>query len=73
MDVRSAFLNVNLKEEVYGEQPLGFQSYEKRNNVFKLIKALYELKQAPQAWYERPSKCLLEHDFTKGNVDSSFY
>ncbi|GJT58136.1 retrovirus-related pol polyprotein from transposon TNT 1-94 [Tanacetum coccineum] len=51
MDVKSAFLNGKLKEEVYVKQPLSFKSSEFLNHVCKLDKALYELKQAPRAWY----------------------
>ncbi|GKB65256.1 retrovirus-related pol polyprotein from transposon TNT 1-94 [Tanacetum coccineum] len=51
MDVKSAFLNGKLKEEVYVKQPPGFESNEFPNHVCKLDKALYALKQAPRAWY----------------------
>ncbi|GKE57873.1 retrovirus-related pol polyprotein from transposon TNT 1-94 [Tanacetum coccineum] len=50
MDVKSAFLNGKLKEEVYVKQPPGFESSEFPNYVCKLNKALYGLKQAPRAW-----------------------
>jgi hypothetical protein len=52
MDVKSAFLNGSIKEEVYIEQPLGFEDQEYRNHVYKLHKVLYGLKQAHRAWYE---------------------
>nr|GEX45739.1 retrovirus-related Pol polyprotein from transposon TNT 1-94 [Tanacetum cinerariifolium] len=51
MNVKSAFLNGKLKEEVYVKQPSGFESSEFPNHIFKLDKALYGLKQAPRAWY----------------------
>ena len=59
MDVKSAFLNGKLKEEVYVEQPPGFESIEFPDYVCKLDKALYGLKQAPRAWYETLSAFLI--------------
>nr|GEX42076.1 retrovirus-related Pol polyprotein from transposon TNT 1-94 [Tanacetum cinerariifolium] len=52
MDVKSAFLNEKISEENYVEQPLGFESSEYPNHVYKLNKALYGLKQAPRTWYQ---------------------
>ena len=63
IDVKSVFLNGIIKEEVYIEQPPGFEDYEFLNHVFKLNKAFYGLKQAPRAWYERLSKFLIENEF----------
>nr|KYP33754.1 Retrovirus-related Pol polyprotein from transposon TNT 1-94 [Cajanus cajan] len=73
MDVKSAFLNGFIQEEVYVEQPPGFENSEFPNHVFKLKKALYGLKQAPRAWYERLSKFLLEKEFTRGKVDTTLF
>jgi hypothetical protein len=61
MDVKSYFLNGELEEEVYIEQPEGFQLSENANYVCKLNKALYGLKQAPRAWYSRLDK-YLQHE-----------
>lgn len=58
MDVKSAFLNGELQEDVYVLQPEGFVKRGKENMVYKLIKALYGLRQAPQIWYAKLSKCL---------------
>ena len=52
MDVKSAFLNAFIEEEVYVEQPPGFVDPTHLNFIFKLDKVLYGLKQAPRAWYE---------------------
>jgi len=52
MNVKSAFLNGYLKEKVYVIQPPGFENNEFPNHIFKLDKALYDLKQAPRAWHE---------------------
>ena len=52
MDVKSAFLNGFISEEVYVEQPPGFENYSLPNHVFKFTKAQYGLKQVPRAWYE---------------------
>jgi hypothetical protein len=62
MDVKSAFLNGPIKEEVNVEQPLGFEDSEYPSHVYKLSKAFYGLKQAPRAWYE----CLRDFLLTNG-------
>jgi hypothetical protein len=73
MDVKSAFLNGFIQEEVYVEQPPGFENFEFPNHVFKLKKALYGLKQAPRACYERLSKFLLNNGFQRGKVDNTLF
>lgn len=73
MDVKCAFLNGNLEEEVYIEQPNGFSLTDDKDMVCKLDKALYGLKQAPRAWYTRLDKYLLKLGYTRGNVDSNLY
>jgi hypothetical protein len=62
MDVKSSFLNGPIKEEVYVEQPTGFEDCEYPSHAYKLSKALYVLKQAPIAWYE----CLRDFLITNG-------
>ncbi|GKE14467.1 retrovirus-related pol polyprotein from transposon TNT 1-94, partial [Tanacetum coccineum] len=66
MDVKSAFLNGKILEEVYVQQPPRFESSEFPNHVCKLDKALYGLKQALRAWYETLSKFLTQHKFVRG-------
>ena len=63
MDVKSAFLNGFINEEVYVEQPPGFEDHQHPNHVFKLKKALYGLKQAPRKSYEKLSNFLLSHGY----------
>ncbi|GKD06113.1 retrovirus-related pol polyprotein from transposon TNT 1-94 [Tanacetum coccineum] len=72
MDVKTAFLNGILREEVYVSQPDGFVDQDNPNHVYKLKKALYGLKQAPHVWYNLLSKFLLSHEFSKGTVDPTF-
>ena len=73
MDVKSAFLNGILEEEVYVKQPPGFEDATNPEYVYKLYKALYGLKQAPRAWYERLSKFLLENNFKMGTADKTLF
>nr|GEV44075.1 retrovirus-related Pol polyprotein from transposon TNT 1-94 [Tanacetum cinerariifolium] len=65
MDVKTVFLNGNLREEVYVSQPNGFMDQDNLNYVYKLKKALYGLKQAPRAWYDMLSSFLISQDFFK--------
>ncbi|GJR27105.1 putative ribonuclease H-like domain-containing protein, partial [Tanacetum coccineum] len=69
IDVKTAFLNGNLWEEVYVSQLDGFVDKDKPNHMYKLKKALYGLKQAPRAWYDMLSLFLISQDFSKGSVD----
>jgi hypothetical protein len=73
MDVKSAFLNGPIKEEVYVEQPLGFEDSEYPNHVYKLSKALYGLKQALRAWYECLRYCLITNGFKVGKADPTLF
>ncbi|GKB23015.1 retrovirus-related pol polyprotein from transposon TNT 1-94 [Tanacetum coccineum] len=73
MDVKSAFLNGFINEEVYVAQPLGFIDFAKPNHVYRLKKALYGLKQAPKAWYDRLKAFLIKHDYTMGMVDNTLF
>jgi hypothetical protein len=73
MDVKSAFLNGVLEEEVYVRQPPVFESEKHPHRVYKLRKALYGLKQTPRAWYGRLRGFLLEQGFEMGKVDQTFF
>ncbi|GKA41333.1 retrovirus-related pol polyprotein from transposon TNT 1-94 [Tanacetum coccineum] len=73
MDVKTDFLNGELKEEVYVSQPEGFVDQEYPSHVYKLKKALYGLKQAPHAWYDMLSSFLISQHFSKGAVDPTLF
>ena len=73
MDVKTPFLNGEIAEEVYIEQPNGFVIHGKDSHVYKLKKALYGLKQAPRAWYARIDSYLQKLGFLKSDADSNLY
>jgi hypothetical protein len=73
MDVKSAFLNGPIKEEVYVKQSLSFKDEEYPNHVYKLYKTLYVLKQSPRAWYECLMDFLIKNGFMIGKVDSTLF
>jgi hypothetical protein len=71
--VKSVFLNGPIKEEVYVEQPPGFEDSEYPNHVYKLSKALYGLKQAPRAWYECLRDFLITNGFKVGKANPTLF
>jgi hypothetical protein len=73
MDVKSAFLNGPIKEDVYVEQPPGFEDSDYPSHVYKLSKALYGLKQAPRAWYECLRDFLITNGFKVGKADPTLF
>ncbi|KAA0068054.1 gag-pol polyprotein [Cucumis melo var. makuwa] len=73
MDVKSAFLNGYLNEEVYVAQPKGFVDSEHLKHVYKLNKALYGLKQAPRAWYERLTIYLRSKGYSRGEINKTLF
>ena len=73
MDVKSAFLNGELEEEVYIEQLEGFLLSEKEDYVCRLKKALYGLKQAPRTWYAHLDGYLCQKWLNKGTSDNNIY
>ncbi|GKB71499.1 retrovirus-related pol polyprotein from transposon TNT 1-94 [Tanacetum coccineum] len=73
MDIKSAFLNGFINEEVYVSQPLDFIDFEKPNYVYKLKKVLYGLKQALKDWYDILKAFLLKHEYSMGIVDNTLF
>ena len=73
MDVKCAFLNGFLNEEVFVEQPKGFQDPHFSDHVLRLKKAVYEMKQAPRAWYDRLTNYLLDRGFQRGYIDRTLF
>ncbi|GKB49659.1 retrovirus-related pol polyprotein from transposon TNT 1-94 [Tanacetum coccineum] len=73
MDVKMAFLNGKLKEEVYVSQLEGFVEHDNPSHVYKLKKAPYGLKQASLAWYDMLSSILISQHFYKGAVDPTLF
>ena len=69
MDVKYAFLNGYLNEEVFVEEPKGFEDLHFPIHELRLKKALYDLKQAPRAWYDQLTQYLLDRGFKRGYVD----
>ncbi|GJT24096.1 putative ribonuclease H-like domain-containing protein [Tanacetum coccineum] len=73
MDVKSAFLYGKIDEEVYVSQPLGFLDPKYPQKVYKVVKALYGLHQAPRAWYATLSTFLLKNGYRRGTIDKTLF
>ena len=73
MDVKTAFLNGDLNEEIYVEQPEGFVLKGYENKVYKLVKSLYGLKQAPKDWHEKFDTTILRDGFVHNGADKCIY
>ncbi|KAK1411647.1 hypothetical protein QVD17_38204 [Tagetes erecta] len=73
MDVKGAFLYGPITDDVYVRQPPGFEDPDYPHRVYILSKALYGLHQAPRIWCEKLSKHLLEHGFTRGQIDPTLF
>ncbi|GJV08293.1 ribonuclease H-like domain-containing protein [Tanacetum coccineum] len=73
MDVKSAFMYGKIEEEVYVCQPPGFEDPDFLDRVYKVVKALYGLHQAPRAWYETLSTYLLDNGFQRGKIDKTLF
>eukprot|EP00253_Pinus_taeda_P027677 PITA_27677 len=73
MDMKTTFLNETINEEVYIEQPRGFEENNRDTHVYRLKKALYGLKQAPREWYARMDSYLLRIGFVKSSIDPNLH
>jgi hypothetical protein len=73
LDVKSSFLNGILQEEVYVDQPPGFEVKGQEDKVYKLKKSLYGLKQAPRAWYSRIDSYLINNGFNRSSNEPTLY
>ncbi|GJU82769.1 putative ribonuclease H-like domain-containing protein [Tanacetum coccineum] len=73
MDVKSAFLYGKIDEEVYVSQPPGFIDPKYPKKVYKVVKALYGLHQAPRAWYATLSTFLLKNGYRRGTIDKTLF
>ncbi|GJX05315.1 putative ribonuclease H-like domain-containing protein, partial [Tanacetum coccineum] len=73
MDVKSAFLYGSIDEEVYVTQPKGFVDPQYPKKVYKVVKALYRLRQAPRAWYATLSTFLLKHGYRRGTINKTLF
>ncbi|GJS94607.1 putative ribonuclease H-like domain-containing protein [Tanacetum coccineum] len=73
MDVKSVFLYSRIDEEVYVTQPKGFVDPQHPKKVYKVVKALYGLHQAPRAWYATLSTFLLKHGYRRGTIDKTLF
>ena len=73
LDVKNAFLNGDLEEEVFMDQPPGFEEKGNKCRVCKLKKALYGLKQSPRAWFERFGKAVKSHGYTQSQADHTMF
>ncbi|RVW83269.1 Retrovirus-related Pol polyprotein from transposon RE1 [Vitis vinifera] len=73
LDIKNAFLNGDLEEEVYMEIPPGFEGSMAKNQVCKLQKSLYDLKQSPRAWFDRFTKAVLKLGYKQGQADHTLF
>nr|GEU49694.1 putative ribonuclease H-like domain-containing protein [Tanacetum cinerariifolium] len=73
MDAKSVFVYGTIKEEVYVCKPLGFEDPDYPDKVYKVVKSLYGLHQAPRAWYETLANYLLENGFQRGKIDQTLF
>jgi len=73
MDVKTVFLNGDLEEEIYMDQPVRFINNGQENKVCKLVNSLYELKQAPKQWHQKFNKVVAQFEITFHEHDECIY
>ena len=73
MNVKTAFLNGELNEEIYMDQPEGFSVPGKEKNVCKLVKSLCSLKQEPKQWHEKFDKVMMSNEFKINECDKCVF
>ena len=73
MDVKTAFLNGDLEEEIYVDQLEGFVEPRQESKVCKLTKSLYGLKQTPKQWHEKFDSCMIENGYKSNECDKCIY
>ena len=73
LDVKTAFLHGEIEEDIYMEQPQGYEVVGKKDKVCKLVKSLYGLKQAPRQWNKCFDQCMIKHGFNKSEFDLCVY
>ena len=73
MDVKTAFLNGDLEEEIYVDQPEGFVEPRQESKVCKLTKSQYGLKQTPKQWHEKFDSCMIENGYKSNECDKCIY
>ena len=73
MDVKTAFLNGDLEEEIYMDQPEGFVEPGQESKVCKLTKSLYGLKQALKQWHEKFDSCMIKNGYKSNEHDKCIY
>lgn len=73
MDVKTVFLNGDLEEEIYVKQSEGFVVQGQEQKIWRLVKSLYEMKQAPKQWHEKFDNLMLSNDFRINECDECIY
>jgi len=73
MDVKSAFLNGIIEEEIHVQQPPGYEVEGQEDKIYRLKKAFYGLKHVPRAWYRRIDNYIIKNGFCRSNIEPTLY